>query len=48
VRKITWGRWPPRRDLIHKLETRKPYLDTLENWATGDRLRAAKFRFVST
>ncbi len=38
---------PPRKDLIHKLETRKPYLDTLEKLIDWDRLRAAKFRFVS-
>src|ERR1700744_4864251 len=38
---------PPRKDLIHKLETRKPYLDTLEKLVDWDRLRAAKFRFVS-
>jgi alpha-D-glucose phosphate-specific phosphoglucomutase len=41
------GPLPPRRDLIHKLETRKPYLDTLEKLVDWDRLRAAKFRFVS-
>ena len=38
---------PPRKDLIHKLETRKPYLDTLEKLVDWERLRAAKFRFVS-
>ena len=38
---------PPRKDLIHKIETRKPYLDTLEKLVDWDRLRAAKFRFVS-
>jgi alpha-D-glucose phosphate-specific phosphoglucomutase len=38
---------PPRKNLIHKLETRAPYLDTLEKLVDWDRLRAAKFRFVS-
>jgi alpha-D-glucose phosphate-specific phosphoglucomutase len=38
---------PPRRNLIHKMETRAPYLDTLEKLVDWDRLRAAKFRFVS-
>ena len=38
---------PPRKDLIHKLETRAPYLDTLEKLVDWDRLRAAKLRFVS-
>jgi alpha-D-glucose phosphate-specific phosphoglucomutase len=38
---------PPRKNLIHKLETRKPYLDTLEKLVDWERLRAAKFRFVS-
>jgi phosphomannomutase len=38
---------PPRKNLIHKLETRAPYLDTLEKLVDWDRLRAARFRFVS-
>jgi alpha-D-glucose phosphate-specific phosphoglucomutase len=38
---------PPRKNLIHKLETRAPYLDTLEKLVDWERLRAAKFRFVS-
>jgi phosphomannomutase len=38
---------PPRRDLIRPLETRAPYLDTLEKLIDWKRLREAKFRFVS-
>jgi phosphomannomutase len=38
---------PPRKNLIYELETRAPYLDTLEKLVDWDRLRAAKFRFVS-
>jgi phosphomannomutase len=38
---------PPRKDLIHSLEPRAPYLDTLEKLVDWDRLRRAKFRFVS-
>src|SRR6201995_1770662 len=33
------GPLPPRRDLIHNLKTRKPYLDTLEKLVDWDRLR---------
>jgi alpha-D-glucose phosphate-specific phosphoglucomutase len=38
---------PPRKELIHALEPRAPYLDTLEKLIDWDRLRKAKFRFVS-
>lgn len=38
---------PPRKDLIQSLEPRAPYLDTLEKLVDWDRLRKAKFRFVS-
>ena len=38
---------PPRRDLIQPLETRAPYLDTIEKLVDWPRLRNAKFRFVS-
>lgn len=38
---------PPRKDLIHSLEPRAPYLDTLEKLIDWDRLRNAGFRFVS-
>jgi len=38
---------PPRKDLIQPLETRAPYLDTLEKLVDWQRLRDAKFRFVS-
>jgi phosphomannomutase len=38
---------PPRKDLIHSLEPRAPYLDTLEKIIEWDRLRKSKLRFVS-
>src|SRR6202158_4507898 len=38
---------PPRKNLIHPLEPRAPYLDTLEKLVDWQRLRKAKFRFVS-
>jgi phosphomannomutase len=38
---------PPRKDLIHSLEPRAPYLETVEKLVDWDRLRAAKLRFVS-
>ena len=37
---------PPRRNLIHSLEPRAPYLDTVEKLIDWQRLRDAKFRFV--
>src|SRR5271157_3089550 len=37
---------PPRKDLIHSLEPRGPYLDTIEKLIDWQRLRDAKFRFV--
>jgi phosphomannomutase len=37
---------PPRKDLIHSLEPRAPYLDALEKLVDWKRLRNAKFRFV--
>jgi alpha-D-glucose phosphate-specific phosphoglucomutase len=37
---------PPRKDLIHSLDVRAPYLETLDVLVDWDRLRAAKFRFV--
>jgi phosphomannomutase len=37
---------PARRDLIHPLHVRAPYLETLDKLVDWDRLRAAKFRFV--
>jgi phosphomannomutase len=37
---------PPRKDLIHPLEPRAPYLDALEKLVAWKRLRDAKFRFV--
>jgi phosphomannomutase len=38
---------PPRRDLIQPLEPRAPYLDTIEKLVDWQRVREAKFRFVS-
>ncbi len=38
---------PPRKNLIHPLEPRAPYLDTLEKLVDWQRLRDAKLRFVS-
>ncbi|HET8921616.1 MAG TPA: phosphoglucomutase/phosphomannomutase family protein [Candidatus Acidoferrum sp.] len=38
---------PPRKDLIHSLDPRAPYLDALEKLVDWKRVRAAKFRFVS-
>jgi phosphomannomutase len=37
---------PPRHDLLHSLDVRVPYLETIEKLVDWDRLRAAKFRFV--
>jgi alpha-D-glucose phosphate-specific phosphoglucomutase len=37
---------PSRKDLIHSIEPRAPYLDTLEKLIDWKRLREAKFRFV--
>jgi phosphomannomutase len=38
---------PPRKNLIQPLEPRAPYLDTIEKLVDWQRLRNAKFRFVS-
>ncbi|HKV25142.1 MAG TPA: hypothetical protein VJN93_11175 [Candidatus Acidoferrum sp.] len=38
---------PPRKELIHSLEPRGTYLDTLEKLVDWERLRSSKFRFVS-
>lgn len=38
---------PPRRDLIHALDPRAPYLGTIEKLIDWRRLRDAKFRFVA-
>ena len=38
---------PARRDLIHSIDPREPYLDALEKLVDWKRLRQAKFRFVS-
>jgi len=37
---------PPRDDLIHSLDVRTPYLETLAGLVDWDRLRASKFRFL--
>jgi alpha-D-glucose phosphate-specific phosphoglucomutase len=37
---------PLRKDLIHSLDVRTPYLETIGGLVDWDRLRAAKFRFV--
>jgi len=37
---------PPRKDLIHSLDVRAPYLETLAGLVDWDRIRAAKFRFL--
>jgi alpha-D-glucose phosphate-specific phosphoglucomutase len=37
---------PPRRELLHLLDPREPYLDTIEKLVDWQRLRDAKFRFV--
>jgi phosphomannomutase len=38
---------PARKELIQPLEPRAPYLDAIEQLVDWDRLRSAKFRFVS-
>ena len=38
---------PPRKDLIHAIDPRAPYLDALEKLVDWKRLRDAKLRFVS-
>jgi alpha-D-glucose phosphate-specific phosphoglucomutase len=38
---------PVRKDLIHSIDPRAPYLDTLEKLVDWDRLRKANFRFVA-
>jgi len=37
---------PPREDLIHPLDVRTPYLDTLAGLVDWERLRASKLRFL--
>jgi phosphomannomutase len=37
---------PPRKDLIHSLDVRAPYLETLAGLVDWDRLRSSKFRFL--
>lgn len=37
---------PPRKDLIHSLDPRAPYLDTIEKLVDWDRIRKLNFRFA--
>ena len=37
---------PPRAELIHSLDPRKPYLDALEKLVDWERIRKSKFRFL--
>ncbi len=37
---------PPRKELIHSLDVRTPYLETLSRLVDWERLRQAKFRFL--
>ena len=37
---------PPRKDLVHSLDVRTPYLETLDGLVDWDRLKASKFRYV--
>ncbi len=37
---------PPRKDLIHSLDVRTPYLETLSGLVDWDRLRASKFHYL--
>jgi phosphomannomutase len=39
-------RLPPRKDLIHSLDVRAPYLETLDHLVDWNRLRSSKFRFL--
>jgi phosphomannomutase len=38
---------PPRKDLLHSLEPRAPYLEAIEKLVDWDRLRSAKLKFVA-
>ncbi|MDP9147427.1 MAG: phosphoglucomutase/phosphomannomutase family protein, partial [Acidobacteriota bacterium] len=38
---------PPRKDLLHTLDPRAPYLDKLEQLVNWDRIRKSRFRFIS-
>jgi phosphomannomutase len=37
---------PPRKDLLHSLDVRTPYLETLDKLVDWDRLKASEFRYV--
>ena len=39
-------RLPPRKDLIHSLDVRTPYLETLERWSIGTGCALRNFAFV--
>ncbi len=47
VQQETVAPLPPRRDLIHSVEPRAPYLDTIEKLVDWKRLRESKLRFAS-
>ncbi len=38
---------PPRKELIHSLDVRTPYLETLDALVDWDRLKSSKFRYVT-
>jgi phosphomannomutase len=38
---------PPRTDLIHSLDVRTPYIETLDKLVDWERIRASKFRFLA-
>jgi phosphomannomutase len=38
---------PPQKNLIHSIDPRGPYLDTIEKLVDWERLRKGKFRFIS-
>ncbi len=46
VLESTAAHLPPRKDLVHSIEPRRPYLDTVEKLVDWQRLRDAKFRFA--
>ena len=37
---------PPRKDLIHSLDVRTPYIETLDKLVDWERIRSSKFRFL--
>jgi phosphomannomutase len=47
ARKSAVSSLPPRKDLVHSLEPRAPYLDAIEKLVDWNRLRSAKLKFVA-